>query len=166
MTSVLEICRWLNDSTVGVTIRESEALFPAIETVHVLAIALMAGTVSVLDLRLLGLLFRQERVSDIARQLLPWTWAGFAVMFVSGFLLFWAEALKCYGNPAFRAKVLLLFLAGLNPFIFHSTVFKRVAEWDTAAAIPGRARLAGAVSLTLWTAIIVAGRAIAYFKSA
>lgn len=118
--TLLDVCRWLNDSQVGTAMRESEVIFPAIETVHVLAIALLVGTVSILDLRLLGFVFRRQPVSQIASQLLRWTWIGFAVMSVSGFLLFWAEALKCYGNDAFRLKLILLGLAGLNPLIFHT----------------------------------------------
>jgi hypothetical protein len=144
-------------------IRESDLVFPIIETVHVLAIALLAGTAAVVDLRLLGLVLKREKVSEIAGRVLPRTWAGFALMFVSGALLFMAEASKSYRNPAFRLKMLLLLLAGLNPALFHSTVYKSVTEWDEAATPPWRARLAGAISLTLWSAIIVAGRAIAYF---
>lgn len=164
--TILQFCQWLNDSPIGTAIRESELLFPVIESVHVLAIVLLVGTVALLDLRLLGLVLRREPVSQIASQILPWTWAGFAAMFLSGFLLFWAEAVKCYGNPAFRVKVLLLVLAGLNPFVFHSTIYRRVAEWDTSPVTPVQARLAAVLSLSLWTGIIVTGRAIAYFRSA
>jgi len=155
--------RWVNDTRMATAIRESDLVFPIIETVHVLAIALLAGTAAVVDLRLLGLVLKREKVSEIAGRVLPRTWAGFALMFVSGALLFMAEASKSYRNPAFRLKMLLLLLAGLNPALFHSTVYKSVTEWDEAATPPWRARLAGAISLTLWSAIIVAGRAIAYF---
>jgi hypothetical protein len=85
-------------------------------------------------------------------------------MFVSGFLLFWSKAEQCYGNPAFRLKLLLLLLAGLNPLIFHSTIYRSVATWGESADTPNRAKLAGVLSLALWSAIIVSGRAIAYFK--
>ena len=163
---LLQICQWLNDSAVGTAIRESDLMFPAIETIHVLAIALLVGTVAILDLRLLGFVLRREPVSGIAGQILPWTWAGFAIMFASGFLLFWAEAVKCYGNPAFRLKVLLLILVGLNPFIFHSTIYRRVSDWNTSQVTPVQARLAAVLSLSLWSGIIITGRAIAYFKSA
>lgn len=159
------ICQWLNDSGVGTYIRESEWLFPAIESAHVLAIALLVGTVAILDFRLLGFVLRGAPVSDVAEQTLPWTWAGFVVMFGSGFLLFWAEAVKCYGNPAFRLKMLLLVLVGLNPLIFHCTIYRSVAKWGTDPVTPARARLAAVLSLTLWTGIIVTGRMVAYFKA-
>jgi hypothetical protein len=83
-------------------------------------------------------------------------------MFVSGFLLFWAEAVKMYSNPAFRAKVLLMLMVGLNPLIFHLTVYRSVGGWNEARVTPWRARLAAVLSLTLWTGIVVAGRAVAY----
>jgi len=91
------------------------------------------------------------------------TWIGFGLMFVSGSLLFAAEALKSYDNPAFRLKMVLLLIAGANPLIFHSTVYRRVDEWDHAVVTPVRARAAALVSLTLWSLIIMSGRAIAYF---
>jgi hypothetical protein len=159
-------CLWLNGSGLGTSIRQSIWVFPIIETVHVLGITVLVGSVAIFDLRLLGLFFKREPVWQMARQLLPLTWAGFAVMFVSGFLLFAAEATDSYGNWAFRLKVLLLLLAGLNPLVFHLTIYRRVAAWGEQAVTPLRARLAGFFSLTLWASIICAGRAIAYVQQA
>ena len=138
-------------------------MFPLIETLHVLAITLLAGTVAAVDLRLLGVILKREKVSEVAEQVLPLTWVGFAVMMVTGALLFLSEAQKSYGNIAFRAKMLLLILAGLNPLIFHSTIYRSVGEWDDAPTVPRRARAAAIASLALWSGIIIAGRAIAYF---
>jgi len=159
-----QFCQWLYDSNIGTSIRESIWVFPIIETIHVLGITLLVGTVAILDLRLLGLVLKREQVSRVARQILPLTWAGFAVMFSSGFLLFWAEAAKCYANPAFRFKLLLLILVGLNPLIFHLTIYRSVLSWNESLVTPLRARLAAFLSLTLWGGIVCAGRAIAYFQ--
>ncbi len=148
----------------GAQIRESIWVFPIIETIHVLGITLLVGTVALLDLRLLGLLFKREAVSYVAKQVLPLTWMGFAVMVVSGSLLFSAEAANSYGNPAFRVKLVLLGLVGLNPLIFHLTIFRSVTAWNDRIVTPVRARLAAIFSLTLWGGIICAGRAIAYFQ--
>lgn len=153
----------LYDSPFGTSIRESDNAFSVIESVHVLSITLLVGSISILDLRMLGLILREIPVTRIARSVLPLTWAGLSVMFGSGFLLFLAEAAKCYGNPAFRAKMVLLLLVGLNPLIFHTTVYRRVAEWDCDHRSPWPARAAACASLMLWCGIIVAGRAIAYF---
>jgi hypothetical protein len=161
--SLLPIFQWLNETPLATSIRESNIVFPVIETVHVLAITLLAGTVAAVDLRLLGFVLTREKVSSVATQVLPLTWAGFAVMMVTGALLFLAEAEKSYGNLAFRVKILLLVLAGLNPLIFHSTIYRSVGAWDDAPVAPWRARAAAVASLTLWSGIIVAGRAIAYY---
>jgi hypothetical protein len=149
---------------VGTAIRESVFVFPIIDAIHVLGMTLLVGTVAILDLRLLGFIMKNEPVSHVAKQVLPLTWCGFGVMLVSGFLLFWAEAAKSYDNPAFRIKLLLLFLVGLNPLIFHTTVYRSVATWNQVEVTPRRARVAAVLSLTLWGGIIAAGRAIAYFQ--
>lgn len=157
------VCQLFYDSQIGTTIRESDNAFPIIESVHVLSITLVAGTIAVLDLRMLGAILRSTPVRRVAGSVLPLTWSGFVVSFVSGFLLFWSEAAKNYGNPAFRIKLVLLILAGLNSLIFHTGIYRSAREWELAAAAPWRARVAAIVSLTLWSGIIVAGRAIAYF---
>jgi hypothetical protein len=113
--SLLPVIQWLNQTALATSIRESDFVFPLIETVHVLAITLLAGTVAAVDLRLLGVILKREKVSDVAGQVLPLTWAGFAVMMTTGLLLFASEAQKSYGNMAFRVKILLLILAGLKP---------------------------------------------------
>jgi hypothetical protein len=163
MSALPHFCQWLHDSAIGTSIRESTYAFPVIETVHVLGITLLVGTIAIVDLRLLGILFRREKVSSIVRQVLPLTWSGFVVMFGSGVLLFWSEAEKAYVNPVFRIKLALLLLVGLNPLIFHSTVYRSVSTWDDGLAVPRQAKLTAILSLTLWSATIVAGRAIAYF---
>ena len=157
------LCQVLYDSHVGTAIRESDNAFSVIESVHVLSITLLVGTISLLDLRMMGVIFREIPVTRIARSVLPLTWAGFVMMVGSGFLLFWAEAAKNYLNPAFRVKVVLLLLVGLNPLIFHTTVYRRVTEWEHEHRSPWRARVAACLSLMLWSGVIVAGRAIAYF---
>jgi hypothetical protein len=157
------LCQLLYDSQIGTSIRESDYAFSVIESVHVLGITLLVGTIALLDLRMLGVVLRGVSVSRIARTVFPLTWSGFVIMFVSGFLLFWAEAAKNYGNPAFRIKLLLLLLVGLNPLIFHTTIYRRVNEWEQLEVSPWRARTAAIASLSLWSGIIVAGRMIAYF---
>jgi hypothetical protein len=120
--TILHICQWLYDSPLGTSIRESDFTFDLIESAHVLGITLVAGTISIVDLRLLGIVLKKDEVSDVVTQVLPLTWTGFAVMVTSGVLLFWSEAAKMYFNPAFRLKLILLVLAGLNPLIFHTTI--------------------------------------------
>jgi hypothetical protein len=155
-------CQWLADSWVGTSIRESDNLFSIIETVHVLGVIVTAGTIAIVDLRILGVLMARYSVAQVLQPLVRITWLGFAVMVVSGFLLFWSEADKLYVNSAFRLKVLLLLLAGLNQWIFHATAYRQLAAAGVAARIPPQAKFAASLSLALWSGVIVLGRAIAY----
>ncbi|MFT3905798.1 MAG: hypothetical protein QM718_05805 [Steroidobacteraceae bacterium] len=137
-------------------------MFSIVESVHVLAITLVAGTVAIVDLRILGALLKGEGLLELAPGILRTTWLGFVVMLASGIALFWAEALPLYGNPAFRVKLLLLLLLGINQLWFHCTSFRTVAHWGTQRPAPQSARLAAVLSLLGWAGVIVCGRAIAY----
>jgi hypothetical protein len=115
-----------------------------------------------LDLRLLGVRFRTLPVTDFLDRILPWVFGGFAIMVATGLLLFYANPVKTWLNIFFRLKVCFLLLAGLNALIFHQTIGRSVGKWDLYPVPPFRARLAGAISLTLWAAIVISGRLIAY----
>lgn len=146
----------------SVALRESLWMYPIIETAHVLGLCLFVGTAWLWDLRLLGLTLRRVPVSHLSAQVLPWTVAGFVLMAVSGLGLVFSEPLRFYSNVFFRIKLVLLALAGLNAVMFHRTVGRRKDEWDLSPIVPWRARLAGALSLGIWSAVIVSGRLIAY----
>ena len=153
----------LNETAFSTYLRESDWTFSIIETVHVLSIAVMAGTIALVDLRLLGVLFRRQRVSRVTFQVTPVTWVGFALMAVSGILLFIAQPEKNAANPAFQIKLVLLLAAAANLVVFHRLVFRNVSVWDERPTPPLAAQLSGGVSLLLWSTIIVLGRIIAYF---
>ena len=136
--------------------------YPMIETVHVVALTGFLGLAIMFDLRLLGLAFRKVRVSEVAARLLPWEGIGFAVMVISGALLFYAIPVRTYENIFFRIKVAALLLAGLNALVFHSSIWLKVSDWDMDPRPPARARIAGTLSLALWAVIVVCGRMIAY----
>jgi|SRR5665213_155919 len=162
MTSLPEFCQWLQNTPWGTGIRESTWVFPIIEGTHTLAIALSVGTLLIVDLRLAGILMRREPVSQVSSQLMPWSVSGFAIMFVTGALLFMSQAAKAYGSVFFRIKVLLLVLAGINALVFELTLRRSIKTWDAAERPPIRARLAGALGIVLWAGVIAAGRTMAY----
>jgi hypothetical protein len=137
-------------------------MYPLVESAHVLTLCVFVGMSVMLDLRLLGLTLARVPVTDIIRRLLPWMSTGFVMMVITGLLLFYAIPVRSYQSIWFRAKVIMLILAGLNAWIFHSTVYRSVRDWDLAQVTPKRARVAGGFSLVLWALIIVAGRMIAY----
>ena len=159
---VAKICRYLYDTRVGAGIRESIWVFPIIEGTHLLGIALSVGLLCWFDLRLLGWVLRDEPVSKVWQNVMPVAFVGFALMFASGILLFWAEAFTAFHSVHFWLKMILLALAGVNALSFESTAHKNMAEWDLAPVPPFRARMTGAISLILWTAIVVTGRTMAY----
>ena len=131
--SLLGFCQWLAETQWSIALHESLWVYPLVESTHVWALALFVGFAVVLDLRLLGLALRKVPVSEVARKLLPWTVAGFIVMIVTGGLLFYAIPVRTYQNIFFRVKVLLLILAGINVWVFHSTVWRRGAAWDSGS---------------------------------
>jgi hypothetical protein len=160
--SLLRLCEWLADTRWSIALHESIWAYPIVESIHVLALCLFLGLTVMLDLRLLGVAMRRSPVSEVAGRLLPWTAVGFVLMVTTGALLFYAIPVRTFHNIFFRIKVLMLILSGLNAWVFHSTVYRRVAEWDLDAVPPRRARVAGGLSLALWAGIVVAGRMIAY----
>ena len=159
---LLELCERLQATRLSTSIRESTWAFPIIESVHVLAICTFVGFVWMMDLRLVGATMRSTMVSDIIDRLQGWIQAGFLLMVISGVLVFLNDPVRYYNNVFFRIKFAMMLLAGVNALAFHSTVYREIVCWDTAAMPPRRARLAGAASLTLWALVIVAGRMIAY----
>lgn len=159
---MVDFCRWLEQTSVGASVRESLWLFPAIETLHLLGMAMLVGSVVAFDLRLLGWAMRRERVSQLAGRLLPWTWAGFALQVITGAVLFSSEAVKVSGNPAFRLKMLLLLLAGVQALAFQWNSHRNLAKWEDGGSLPAAAKISGFVSIVLWIGIVAAGRFIGF----
>ena len=158
---LLQICQWIEDSQFGTAVRE--VYFPYIEGTHVLALAFSVGMIIWFDLRLAGVIFRSRPVSEVFKQLRPYFMVGFPIMFITGILLFTGHATQCYASNYFRVKMVLIFLAGVNVLVFHSTVDRRREQWDKNPFPPFAARVAGAVSLFFWVSIICAGRLFAYY---
>ncbi len=160
--NLLEICQAIQDSDIGMALLGSQYLFPIIESAHVLGLALSVGLLAIADLRLIGAFMRREPVSEVLQQLRPWLLSGFALMFASGILLFWAEAAKVYVNPMFRVKMLFLLFAGLNALIFEWRLGGKLFLWNDRPAPPFGAKFAGWTSLVCWTVVILCGRWVAY----
>ncbi len=158
---LLAFCRWCNGSFFGHGIRDSVWLFPFVEIFHLLALGLLGGTVVILNMSLLGLRFRGEPVAALAREVRPWMIGSIVVMLVSGFLLFSTEAVKMYGSPAFQFKMASLALA----LLFTFTVHRRVTMLEEARIGAVWPKLAAVVSILLWTAVALGGRAIGYVPS-
>ena len=153
---------WLETSGVAVAMRQWLWLYPTVEIAHILGFVVLVGSAVMFDLRLLGL-SRGIPASELAAHLLPWARLALAVVAPTGFLMFIAHATEFAFNPAFQLKLLLIAAALLNAAIFHRWPFRAVGDWETEVPAPRAARLAGALSLLLWTGVISCGRLLAYF---
>ena len=152
----------LEASPVGDYVASSSWAFPTIETVHVIAIVTVVGTIAVMDLRLLGLASRERAVTHISKDTLPWTWGAFVVAMLSGGLLFVSKASSYAVNPNFLIKMVLIFLAGVNMAIFHVFTWRNVHNWDSETAIPLAGKIAGGLSLLFWVLVVFYARAIGF----
>lgn len=149
-------------SPLGIFIAESTWAFPTIETLHVIALVTVVGTIAIVDLRLVGIVGRGHRVSLLAKDTLPWTWGAFALAAITGGLLFISKASSYVINPYFLWKMFLLALAGVNMMYFHLTTWRTVEHWEQDPSFPFAAKLAGWLSLIFWVLVVFFGRAIGF----
>lgn len=156
------ILRWIQDLPVSRFVSQSTWWFPGLEAAHVIAAALVVGAIAMLDLRLLWAASRERAVSALSAEVLPFVWLAFATAVVTGGLLFMSSATHYGVNGPFLYKMGLLVLAGANMAAFHLLTARRAHEWDAGRPPAWQARLAGALSLLFWTAVIICGRWIGF----
>jgi hypothetical protein len=154
---------WLENLPLAVRIGESW-WFPLLESLHVVGVTLVFGSLLMVDLRLIGVAAQSYAVSRMSKELVPWTWAAFALSLVTGLGLFMTRAGHYAENIAFQAKALALLLAGVNMLVFHFGVYRRVDQWSSATRTPRNAKVAGALSLLLWMTVMLAGRWVGHLS--
>ncbi len=155
----------LESSGIATGIRNSLYLFPLIESVHVIGLTMVFGTIVIIDLRLLGVASTARPFTAVASDVFKWTWAGFAVAVVTGALMFVTNASTYYQSGYFLAKMALLALSGLNMLMFELTARRSVHAWDRDNSAPTSGRAIAAVSLIIWIGVIVMGRWIGFTTS-
>jgi hypothetical protein len=148
-------------SPVGDFVASSSWAFPTFETIHVIAVVTVFGTVAIMDMRLLGLASGNNRVTELSRETLTWTWGAFLLAAITGSLLFVSKAHIYVKEPWFLVKMCLIAVAGINMAIFHVVTWKTIGAWD-AGRPPRAARIAGAVSLILWLVVVFCARMIGF----
>ena len=156
---------WLEASTVATTIRNSLYLFALIESFHVIGVAVVIGTVLVVDLRLLGLASARRPFTAIALDVFRWTWIAFALAVTTGALMFVTNATSYYVNTYFRIKMAMLVLAGINIAAFELTARRSVAAWDRDPVAPRSGRRVAALSLAIWIVVVFMGRWVGFTLS-
>ena len=160
---IAAITSWLQSTPAAEFIIFSSWAFPLIEAIHVIGIALVFGIIAIVDLRLLGLASNSLRVTEVARDCLHWTWLGFAIAVVTGFLMFMSNATVYLSNGFFLWKMFLLLLAGINMMVFEFITARSISTWDDGtSAVPLAGRLAGFFSLAFWLGVIATGRWIGF----
>jgi len=159
------ILRWLEASALATRIRDSLYIFPFLESIHVIGLALVFGTIGIVDLRLLGVASTARPFKRMASDILKWTWIAFALTALTGSLMFITNAGVYYHNFYFRAKMALLVLAAINMLSFELTLGRSVHRWDKATAAPPAGRTVAVLSLVIWISVIFAGRLIGFTTS-
>jgi hypothetical protein len=160
--TLIDICQWLEATAIATWVRESTWGFQITVALHLMGLVASVGTVCWFDLRLVGASMVTNRISAVYRRLAPWMFGGFATMFVTGGMLFAGYATDAVGNTYFRIKLLAMIGAGVNALVYHLVTEKTREAWDAAPRPPAGARLAGALSLSLWLLVILCGRMISY----
>lgn len=155
--SLVQLFRWFDATPISLIIRNSTYIFPVVEVLHLFGLTLLLGTVTVVDMRILGFGMRRQSVSDLASALTPWSVGAAILTIVSGILLFLSEAMKCYGNAAFPYKMWLL----LGGIILYFLTQRRITS-PTSTMSSGWMKLIAVLSLFLWYGVAIAGRAIAF----
>ena len=161
--SVDSVLAAIQSSAVAMWMRETNPAMQLAESTHVLAAVMVLGTVLIADLRLLGLADRRRPLTRVGRETLPLTWIAFTVAVVTGSLMFATSAQSYFANAAFQLKALALLGAGLNMAVFQLITARSIAAWDHGKP-PRAARIAGALSLLLWAAVVLLGRWIGFTK--
>lgn len=156
------IFQQIYDLSLAASIRENVNAFPIIESLHVLAVALVFGTILIVDLRLLGFASYRGSAQRLVTELLPYTWVAFVLAVITGSLMFISNAVAYANNTQFLLKLVAIAIAGLNMMWFHSTAYRKIAIWDEDMPPPAAARFAGVTSLILWTGVIFLGRWIGF----
>jgi hypothetical protein len=151
-------------SGLGEWMRSSVLAMPWVNFLHVLCVTVVFGSILVVDLRLIGLADRMRAVTRVSREMLRVTWVAFIGAVLTGVLFFAANATTYWFNAAFRFKMLAILLAGVNMLVFQFMTWRTVGQWDRNTPPPAAAKLAGALSLLLWTATLVLGRVIGFTK--
>ncbi|MGD9669670.1 MAG: hypothetical protein AB7U75_11510 [Hyphomicrobiaceae bacterium] len=153
----------LTASSLAVLVRENAWAYPALETLHILGIALVLGGIFLLDLRLIGF-NRNISFGAMSRHIVPWVMAGIAVNIATGGLLFISDAAEFAANISFQIKLVLIALALANAAVFQATIGRSASAWDLNVTPPKTARIQGILSILLWVCVVTAGRMMAYLK--
>jgi hypothetical protein len=162
MQSLHAFTDWLSNTAFSQLLQNVSWIIPSVQSVHIICIAIVMGSVALIDLRLLNITGRSQSIASMTSRLLPWVWVSLVILLITGALLAIAEPVRSLENPAFQAKMLLILCVGTLTLFFQKMVRGDVAFWELSPARRATAKMTAIVSLLMWVAIVFAGRWIAY----
>ncbi|MFT4518151.1 MAG: hypothetical protein ACI9JM_000528 [Halioglobus sp.] len=159
---IYDFAVWLDTHQWSTALHESFYVYNWVESTHVVTLMLSLGMLFLIDLRMLGLAMVDIPASTLARRLNLPMFLGFTVMIVTGLALFYAIPVRSAQSLWFRIKLVLLFAAAINAWMFHRRMSAAGEGWDTAVKAPARLQVGACLSITFWALIVICGRLIAY----
>lgn len=161
LESVTRFCNWLADTPVSIWLQSTEWVIPAVQSVHIMAIAMVISSVLMLNLRLLGALRPLYSPATVVRRFSPWIWSGLVVLLATGSILVTAEPGRDLLNLVFVAKMTLVLIAIVITAV-HQTMLSRSVASLERGPVPPSVRAGAVLSCIVWIAIVACGRWIAY----
>jgi uncharacterized membrane protein SirB2 len=164
LAEVAKFSDWLSLTPISMLFQTVEWIIPAVQSVHILAIAIVMSSVIMVDLRLMGLMGHSQSISGMTRRFIPWVWWSLVVLLLTGLILITAEPRRDLLNPVFQAKMVLLVVAIVVTAVFQEIVRRNMEFWDLSPSRRAGALATAVLSLLVWTAIVGCGRWIAYVE--
>jgi len=152
---------WVHAFPSSIALRESLYAFPVALTVHLVSLAMFAGLVVMMDLRLVGVAYRGTPFSEVQSRLFPWQMVAMVVTSIAGLVLFYMQPMRYFGKVIYWLKIALIVLASVNILLFHFVTYRSIDKWDLSNA-PVTAKVAGWLSIALWGGVVASGRLTAY----
>jgi hypothetical protein len=159
------LCSWLEQTLLSQTMQTTSWIVPAVQTVHILAIAAVMSSVLMIDLRLLGILGRDQPLARVSERFLPVIWWTLPILLATGILMIIGEPVRSLESPVFQLKMALLVAAMIVTLSYQVPLGRDPSFWDFSIGRRGGAGIIAVLSLLLWTGIVFAGRWIAYYDT-
>jgi hypothetical protein len=157
-------CHWLAATRLSVAIGDVAWVTPAVQSVHVLAVATLLASALMMDMRVLGVIGRGESVDGFARRYLGWIWVALALLLLTGAVLITGEPKRSLENSIFALKMVLLLVVASLTALFHWPL-RASGAFERSPAARRLGKATAALSLVLWSGIVFCGRWIAYAQS-
>ena len=160
--SEADILHWIRDTWLGATVRESRWIFASGEILHFVGLSLLVGGILIVDLRLLGFIRRVPIRAALA--FLPFVIAGFLINLLTGIVFFSADPMMYWPSPAFKLKMCLILLAGLNALVFIVMAQRKTLSLRDDESTGTLAKVTAGLSLSLWLCVLLLGRLLPAFE--